>query len=113
MGHANGKFKLRNPWGTNFTPNGADSITNGYTMQDGIFYVPDADVFKIFDQIDIEQLPSLDKTPVVVNGVVQKIAMVIHFILQLVIQLWINILPATERISKIITLNLLLYQNKD
>ncbi|RTL10756.1 MAG: hypothetical protein EKK54_09925 [Neisseriaceae bacterium] len=72
LGHANGKFKLRNPWGTNFTPNGADSITNGYTMQDGIFYVPDADVFKIFDQIDIEQLPSLDKTPIVVNGIVQK-----------------------------------------
>lgn len=72
LGHANGKFKLRNPWGTNFTPAGPDSITNGYTMNDGVFYVPDADVFKIFDQIDIEQIPGLDKTPIVVNGVVQK-----------------------------------------
>ena len=72
LGHSNGKFKLRNPWGTNFTPNGPDNITNGYTMTDGVFYVPDADVFKIFDQIDIEQLPTMDKTPITVNGVVQK-----------------------------------------
>ncbi len=72
LGHTNGKFKLRNPWGTNFTPAGPDSIINGYTMNDGVFYVPDADVFKIFDQIDIEQIPGLDKTPVVINGVVQK-----------------------------------------
>ena len=72
LGHTNGMFKLRNPWGTNFTPAGADSFANGYTMTDGVFYVPDADVFKIFDQIDIEQIPGLDKTPQVVNGVVQK-----------------------------------------
>lgn len=72
LGHSNGKFKLRNPWGTNFIPNGPDGINNGYTMNDGIFYVPDADVFRIFDQIDIEQLPGVDKTAVVVNGQVQK-----------------------------------------
>lgn len=68
LGHSNGLFKLRNPWGTNYTPNGPDSFANGYTMKDGVFYVPDSDIFKIFTQIDIEQLPGLDSTPQIVNG---------------------------------------------
>lgn len=68
LDHSNGVFKLRNPWGTNFTPNGPDSMANGYTMKDGVFYVPDSDVFKMFTQVDIEQIPGQDTTPKVVNG---------------------------------------------
>lgn len=68
LDHSNGVFKLRNPWGTNFTPSGPDSMANGYTMKDGVFYVPDSDVFKMFTQVDIEQIPGQDTTPKVVNG---------------------------------------------
>ncbi len=68
LGHKDGKFILRNPWGTNFTPTGPDGLQNGYTMVDGVFSVPDEQIFQIFNQVDIEQLPGLDATPEVKNG---------------------------------------------
>lgn len=68
LAHKNGKFTVRNPWGTNYTPTGAEGLQNGYKMVNGVFEVPDSEVFSIFTQVDIEQLPGLDSTPQVVNG---------------------------------------------
>jgi hypothetical protein len=68
LGHANGKFTLRNPWGTNYSATGVEGLQNGYNMTDGVFQVPDNQVFKIFTQVDIEQIPVLDTTPEVQNG---------------------------------------------
>lgn len=68
LGHVNGKFIIRNPWGTNYTVTGQEGLVNGYNMVNGVFEVPDNEVFSIFTSVDIEQLPSIDSTPQVVNG---------------------------------------------
>lgn len=68
LGHENGKLTLRNPWGTNYSATGIEGLQNGYNMTDGVFQVPDDQVFKIFTQVDIEQIPGLDATPEVQNG---------------------------------------------
>lgn len=68
LGHKNGKFILRNPWGTNYAVTGSEGLQNGYNMNNGVFEVPDDQLPQIFTQVDIEQIPGLDATPQVING---------------------------------------------